>query len=93
MCKYEMDPANIVGDTEWTRFCPQTNGETDRRTDKVKSVYPTSLSVGYNYKELHLHEDVKDYEEAIFVEIKLNHHDVVTYIEEGNPVREIMGNY
>ena len=26
-----------------------------------------------NYKELHLGEDVKDYEEAIFVEIKLNH--------------------
>ena len=59
----------------------------------MKSVYPTSLSVGYNYKELHLREDVKDYEEAIFVEIKLNHHDEVTYIEEGNPVREIMGNY
>ena len=93
MCKYEMDPASIVEDTEWTRFCPQTDGETDRRTDKVKSVYPTSLSVGYNYKELHLREDVKDYEEAIFVEIKLNHYDVVTYIEEGNPVREIMGNY
>ena len=52
MCKYEMDPASIIGDTEWTRFCPQTDGETDRRTDKVKSVYPTSLSVGYNYKEL-----------------------------------------
>ena len=86
-----MDPASIVGDTEWTRFCPQTDGETERRTDKVKSVYPTSLSVGYNYKELHLREDVKNYEEAIFVEIKLNHHDVVTYIEV-NPVREIMGN-
>ena len=28
-----------------------------------------------NYKELHLGEDVKDYEEAIFVEIKLNNHD------------------
>ena len=21
MCKYEMDPASIVEDTEWTRFC------------------------------------------------------------------------
>ena len=29
MCKYEMDPASIVEDTELTRFCPQT----DRRTD------------------------------------------------------------
>ena len=93
MCKYEMDPVSIVGDAEFTRFCQQTDTETERRTDKVKSVYPTLLSVGYNYKELHLREDVKDYEEAIFVEIKLNHHDVVTYIEEGNPVREIIGNY
>ena len=32
MCKYEMDPTSIVEDTEWTRFCPQT--------DKVKPVYP-----------------------------------------------------
>ena len=23
MCKYEMDPANIMEVTEWTRFCPQ----------------------------------------------------------------------
>ena len=29
MCKYEMDPTNIVEDTEQTRFCPQTNGQTD----------------------------------------------------------------
>ena len=28
-----------------------------------------------NYKELHSSENVKDYEEAIFVEIKLNNHD------------------
>ena len=52
MCKYEMDTVSIVEDTEWTRFCPQTNGQMDRRTDKVKPVYPlsTSLSVGYKYK-------------------------------------------
>ena len=28
VCKYEMDPASIIEDTERTRFCPQT----DRRT-------------------------------------------------------------
>ena len=36
MCKYEMDPANVVKDTERTRFGLQT----DRRMDKVKPVYP-----------------------------------------------------
>ena len=47
MCKYEMDLAGIVEDTDRTRFCPQT----DRRKDKVKPAYPpsTSLSEGYNY--------------------------------------------
>ena len=47
MCKYEVDPASIVEDTERTRFCPQTslenlisaamiitNGQKDRRTDR-----------------------------------------------------------
>ena len=32
MCKYEMDPANIMEDTEQTRFCPQTDEQTDGRT-------------------------------------------------------------
>ena len=36
MCKYEMDPAITVEDTEQTRFCPLTDG----RTDDVKPVYP-----------------------------------------------------
>ena len=36
MHKYELDPASIVEDTEWTWFCPQT----DRRIDNVKPVYP-----------------------------------------------------
>ena len=27
MCKYEMDPTSIVEVTEWTRFCPQTDGQ------------------------------------------------------------------
>ena len=34
MCKYEMDPMSIVEDTEWTRFCPQTDRRTNRRTDR-----------------------------------------------------------
>ena len=52
MCKYEMDLASIVEDTERTRFCPQIHQQTDRRTDKVKPVYPlsTSLNEGYNNK-------------------------------------------
>ena len=49
MCKYEMDPASIVEDTEQTRFCPQT----DRRTaDKVKPVYPPSTSLSEGYKKI-----------------------------------------
>ena len=32
MCKYEIDPASIVEDTEWTPFCPQMDGPTDRRS-------------------------------------------------------------
>ena len=40
MCKYEMDPASIVEDTERTRFVLQT----DRPTDKVKPVYPLPLN-------------------------------------------------
>ena len=35
-----MDPASIVEDTEWTQFCPQMDGQTDRQTDGVKPVYP-----------------------------------------------------
>ena len=41
MCKYEMNPASIVEETERTRFCPQTQ----RRRDKVKPVYPLSTSL------------------------------------------------
>ena len=33
ICKYEMDPASIVEDTEWTQFCPQMDRQTDGRTD------------------------------------------------------------
>ena len=30
---HEMDTASIVENTEWTRFCPQTDRRTDGRTD------------------------------------------------------------
>ena len=45
MCKYEMDPTSIGEDTERTPLLPQTDGQTDRRTDKVKPVYPLSTSL------------------------------------------------
>ena len=56
MCKYEMDPTNIVEDTEQTRFCPQMDGQTDWRTDgqtnglREISIPPFQLrlSGGYN---------------------------------------------
>ena len=34
MCKYEMDSTSIMEVTEWTQFCPQTDGSTDRRMDR-----------------------------------------------------------
>ena len=49
VCKYEMDLASIVEDTEQTWFCPQKDRWTDVRTDghrdKVKPVYPPSTSL------------------------------------------------
>ena len=33
MCKYEMDPASIVEDTERTPFCPHTDGQTEGRRE------------------------------------------------------------
>ena len=33
MCKYEMDPASIVEDTERTQFCPQMDRWRDRQGD------------------------------------------------------------
>ena len=61
MCKYEIDPANIVEDTEWTRFCPQTNRQTDRQTDRHtdrwtrKPVYPPSNFVEAGGIKIHIH--------------------------------------
>ena len=41
MYKYEMDPASIVEDTEWTRFFPQMDIQTDGWANNVEAVYPT----------------------------------------------------
>ena len=47
MNNYEMDPASIVQDTEWTRFCPQTDGHTHRQMNEMKPLYPT-----FNFDEI-----------------------------------------
>ena len=44
MCKYKMDLASIVEDTERTCFCPQTDRRSGGQTDKVTPVYPSSTS-------------------------------------------------
>ena len=54
MCKYEMDLASIVEDTERTRFCWQTNRRTDGQMDMVKPVYPPSTSLSGGYKNIKL---------------------------------------
>ena len=41
MNSYEMDPAGIVKDTEWARFCPQRDGQTHRQMNEMKPLYPT----------------------------------------------------
>ena len=41
MNSYEMDPASIVQDTEWTGFCPQRDGQTHRQMNEMKPLYPT----------------------------------------------------
>ena len=40
MYKYEMDPANIVEDTEWTQIHPRMNGQTDGRRDGRETSIP-----------------------------------------------------
>ena len=56
MYKYEMDPVSIVEDTQGTRFCPQMDGQTDRRTDGTDRLttwnqytpFQNRWSTGYN---------------------------------------------
>ena len=53
MCKYEMDPMSIVEDTEWTRFCPQTDRRTDGQGDTSIPPFQLRWSGGYNH-EIHI---------------------------------------
>ena len=59
MCKYEIDLASIVEDTERTRFCLQTDrrwdGQTDRQTDGQGETRFTPLQLHWSggYKILH----------------------------------------
>ena len=50
MCKYKMDPVNIVEDTEQTRFCPhraeQFCPQTDRQTDTEGETFQLCWSGG-----------------------------------------------
>ena len=54
MCKYEMDPASIVEDTERVRFVLQT----DRPTDKVKPVYPLPLNFVAGGIKIMVYQDI-----------------------------------
>ena len=44
MCKYEMDPMSVVKDTEWTRFCPQTDIFQYEQTHNMMQVWTGKLS-------------------------------------------------
>ena len=50
MCKYEMDPASTVGDTERARFRLLKEGRTDGRTVKWNQYTPPNfVGGGYEY--------------------------------------------
>ena len=50
MCKYEMDPASIVEDTERSQFCPPPDSRTEGRQGETSiPPPPTSMLSGeYN---------------------------------------------
>ena len=81
MCKYEMDPASIVKDTELTLFCPQMDRRTGGKTDKVKPVYPplTLLNGGYNKPYDIPREFISLYQNEVY-ESCLTHWGRVTHI-------------
>ena len=54
MNNYEMGPASIVQDIEWTRFCPQTDGQTHRQMDEVKPYTPLSTSMKVSVWQIRL---------------------------------------
>ena len=53
ICKYKMDPMSIVEDTERTRFCPQTDGRTDRQGETSIAPFQPRWSGGYNKLRCH----------------------------------------
>ena len=57
MCKHEMDPVSIVGDTEWACLSQHTERWTDGRTDgRTKWNQYTPLNfVGDAYKDTCTH--------------------------------------
>ena len=71
MCKYDMDPASIVEDTERTRFCPQTDGQTDRWTDRrtydVKPVYFVEAGGILTIDHIKMHVHAKIFEGVLFI--------------------------
>ena len=44
MCKYKMDPTSIVEDTEWKRFCLQTDIFQYEQTHNMMQVWTGKLS-------------------------------------------------
>ena len=54
MCKYEIDPASIVENTEWTRFCPEIDEKMDRQMARWNQHMPLQLhsSRGHNYRNV-----------------------------------------
>ena len=52
MCKYEMDPVNIVQDTERTGFCPQKDRRTEsKEKDSNRKEYKESDLEEQNFEE------------------------------------------
>ena len=51
MYKYEMDPASIVEDTEWTGFCPQTDRWHETNIPSFQLLRSVCVCVGYNNKD------------------------------------------
>ena len=75
ICKYEMDPTNIVEDTGRTRFCPQT----DRRT-RWNQYTPLSTSLKRGYKNLYTTNSLKLQRLLPFCRNKINKIQGVTTV-------------
>ena len=60
MCKNKIDLVRIVGDTKRTPFCAQKDRRPDKRTAKVKPVYPFQLELKRKYENWSKHEIVNE---------------------------------